>query len=202
MGKSQIRFGRTSTQGVWCISIPTWRITKVEAVFLRCRIERMKSFDFIRMELTEDAYEYHGYYEFISAKNVQNMMTRVNMIILDIQHGNAENSPKKILDLSLTYHWYDEIAAGRKKEEYRKRSGYYYKRLTTQGVLDLFDGRFKHYDAMRFHRGQGSRTTMQVECLGIHIGYGKEEWGAPKEKVFIITLGNILEKSDDGQITK
>lgn len=202
MGKSQLSFWRTSTQGVWCISIPTWRITKAEAVFLRCRIERMKSFDFIRMELTEDAYEYHGYYEFISAKNVQSMTNRLNMIIRDIQHGNAENSPKKILDLSLTYHWYDEIAAGRKKEEYRKRSGYYYKRLTTQGVLDLFDGKFKHYDAVCFHRGQGSRTTMLVECLGIHIGYGKEEWGAPKEKVFIITLGNILEKSDDGQITK
>lgn len=202
MGKSQLSFWRTSTQGVWCISIPTWRITKAEAVFLRCRIERMKSFDFIRMELTEDAYEYHGYYEFISAKNVQSMMTKVNMIIRDIQHGNAENSPKKILDLSLTYHWYDEIAAGRKKEEYRNRSGYYYKRLTTQGVLDLFDGGFKHYDAVRFHRGQGSPTTMLVECLGIHIGYGKEEWGAPKEKVFIIRLGNIIEKSDDGQITK
>ena len=33
-------------------------------------------------------------------------------------------------------------------------------------------------------------------------GIEAAEWGAPKEKVFIITLGNILEKSDDGQITK
>lgn len=108
----------------------------------------------------------------------------------------------KILDLSLTYHWYNEIASGRKKEEYRQLNGYYYKRLTTQGVLDLFDGKFKHYDAVCFHRGQGSRTTMLVECKGIRIGYGKEEWGAPKKKVFIITLGNILEKSDNGQIIK
>lgn len=99
----------------------------------------------------------------------------------------------EILDLSLTYHWFDEIAAGRKKEEYRKLNGYYYKRLTRQGVLDLFDGsRFKHFDAVRFHRGQGSRTTMLVECLDIHIGYGKEEWGAPKEKVFVIRLGKII----------
>lgn len=100
----------------------------------------------------------------------------------------------KILDLSLTYHWYDEIAAGRKKEEYRKRSSYYYKRLTThtQGDCELFYGGIKHFDAVRFHRGQGSRTTMLVECLGIHIGYGKEEWGAPKEKVFIIRLGKII----------
>ena len=87
MGKSQLSFWRTSTQGVWCIRIPTWRITKAEAVFLRCRIERMKSFDFIRIELTEDAYEYYGYYEFVSAKKVQHMMIRVNMFIQDIQHG-------------------------------------------------------------------------------------------------------------------
>ena len=109
----------------------------------------------------------------------------------------------KILDLSLTYHWYDEIAAGRKKEEYRLCSGLYYRRLTHAGVVDLFDGKFRHYDAVRFHRGQGSPTTMLVECLSIHIGYGKEEWGAPpRKKVFIIQLGNIIEKSDDGQITK
>lgn len=102
----------------------------------------------------------------------------------------------KILDLSLTYHWFDEIAAGRKKEEYRLCSSLYYRRLTYAGVVDLFDGQFRHYDAVRFHRGQGSRTTMLVECLGIHIGYGKEEWGAPpRKKVFIIQLGNIISKS-------
>ena len=125
----------------------------------------------------------------------------------------------KILDLSLTYHWYDEIAAGRKKEEYRARKPFYWKRFiypdglnyacykgctdyTTDNCGNCNRMSFRHYDAVRFHRGQGSRTTMLVECLGIHIGYGKEEWGAPKEKVFIIILGNILEKSDDGQITK
>ena len=30
-----------------------------------------------------------------------------------------------VLDLSLTYHWYDEIEAGRKTEEYRDKTDYY-----------------------------------------------------------------------------
>ena len=102
----------------------------------------------------------------------------------------------KVLDLSLTYHWYDEIAAGRKKEEYRTYNQYYYNRLC-YAVLQKLDGTFedcfKPYHAVRFHRGQGSRTTMLVKCLGITIGLGIPELGAPVgKKVFIIKLGDII----------
>ena len=102
----------------------------------------------------------------------------------------------RVLDLSLTYHWYDEIAAGRKTEEYREYNQYYYNRLC-YGVLQKLDGTFedcfKPYHAVRFHRGQGSRTTMLVKCEGISIGYGKPEWGAPTDKkVFIIKLGKQI----------
>ncbi|MBQ4395495.1 MAG: hypothetical protein II825_09420 [Paludibacteraceae bacterium] len=100
-----------------------------------------------------------------------------------------------ILDLSLTYHWYDEIAAGRKLEEYREITDFYRSRLTFSQWrgTDIF----RHYDAVRFHRGQGSPVTMLVECIGIRIGYGREDWGAPKGKqVFVIQLGDILEKKE------
>ena len=99
-----------------------------------------------------------------------------------------------ILDLSLTYHWFDEIAAGRKLEEYRELTDYYRSRL----IFDQWRGSdiFRHYDAVRFHRGQGSPTTMLVECIGIRIGYGRVDWGAPKGKeVFVIQLGDILERA-------
>ncbi len=101
-----------------------------------------------------------------------------------------------ILDLSLTYHWFDEIAAGRKLEEYRELTDFYRSRLYVP--LNQWHGTniFRHYDAVRFHRGQGSPTTMLVECIGIRIGYGREDWGAPKGKqVFVIQLGNIIERS-------
>ena len=104
----------------------------------------------------------------------------------------------KILDLSLTHHWYDEIAAGRKTEEYREYKSYYCRRFLNEvifGFIPVSYKSYRHYDAVRFHRGQGSPVTMLVECKGIKIGYGNPDWGAPKNnQVFIISLGNILTK--------
>ena len=117
----------------------------------------------------------------------------------------------KILDLSLTYHWFDEILSGQKKEEYREMKPFYQKRLLKHlyqcchpdPVLighwePYIKYVFKHYDAVRFHHGQGSRVTMLVECKSISIGYGNPDWGAPtNEQVFIISLGQILSKPDN-----
>lgn len=103
----------------------------------------------------------------------------------------------KILDLSLTYHWYDEIASGRKTEEYREIKKFYMNRLCENYISGFAGFCFipKKYDAIRFHRGQGSPVTMLVQCLGISTGIGKTEWGAPQgKKVFIIRLGRILSK--------
>ena len=120
----------------------------------------------------------------------------------------------RVLDLSLKHRWYDMIASGEKTEEYREIKDFYFKRLNFEWRLHLEDGcykgciDFRHhpekcakcgrfspypYDAVRFHRGQGSPVTMLVECLGITIGKGKPEWGAPEDKeVFIIKLGKRL----------
>lgn len=102
----------------------------------------------------------------------------------------------RILDLSLTYHWYDMIASGVKKEEYREIKEFYIKRFQDFSKLSIHNDAFQHYDAVRFHRGQGGKTTMLVECNGIHIGHGKPEWGAvPGETYFVIELGEILEEN-------
>lgn len=122
----------------------------------------------------------------------------------------------KILDLSLAYKWYDMIASGEKKEEYREIKDYWTKRfidmevveyeqevhnsicrllgltpmqVTCKDALRYFPR--EHYDAVCFHRGQGGRQTMLIECKGISVGYGNPEWGAPADReVFIIKLGN------------
>lgn len=107
----------------------------------------------------------------------------------------------EVLDLSLTYHWFDEIAAGRKLEEYRELTDFYRSRLYVP--LNQWHGAdiFRHYDAVRFHRGQGSPTTLLVECIGIRIGYGRVDWGAPKGKqVFVIQLGDILERAKTTEV--
>lgn len=121
----------------------------------------------------------------------------------------------RILDLSLTYHWYDEIASGRKKEEHREIKHFYKKRLMDACTTEeLFCGgrtcnECKNrmgiypwccpikYDAIRFHRGQGSPTTMLIEFKELRFGYGKTEWGAPDDhEVFIIKLGKIVKQND------
>ena len=61
------------------------------------------------------------------------------------------------------------------------------------GIGRTWVERLGAYDAVRFHRGQGSPVTMLVECLGISVGKGRPEWGAPEDKeVFIIKLGKRL----------
>lgn len=116
----------------------------------------------------------------------------------------------KILDLSLKYHWYDEIESGRKKEEYRKIKPFYKKRIM-DGYLNThlcnntncFSCHARKeifppcspikYNAVRFHRGQGGKTTMLFEIKNIHIGQGRTDWGAPdNEEVFIIKLGDKI----------
>lgn len=84
----------------------------------------------------------------------------------------------RILDLSLTYHWYDEIDAGKKWEEYREDTLFYRKRFMACYRKDriycsqecskcplFLDNSCdcKEYDAIRFHRGQGGKTTMLVK---------------------------------------
>lgn len=103
----------------------------------------------------------------------------------------------KVLDLVLTYKWYDMIASGVKKEEYREIKKFYLKRLCER-YYKAIDGTtiydFKNYDAIRFHRGY-TKTSMLVELKDIRIGKGNPDWGAPEEPVFILSLGEILEKT-------
>lgn len=73
----------------------------------------------------------------------------------------------KILDLSLAYHWYDMIASGEKKEEYREVKEFYIKRLyNLYGTVS--ESHFKHYDAVRFHRGQGGKQLIKNLIKIIH----------------------------------
>ena len=60
-----------------------------------------------------------------------------------------------ILSLILTHRWYDKIANGEKRYEYREIKPFWQKRLFARS-----------YSAVRFHRGYTS-TTMCFELLGI-----------------------------------
>ena len=89
----------------------------------------------------------------------------------------------KILHLTLKKKWFDMIASGEKKEEYREVKPYWNKRL---------DG--KEFDAIKFRNGYAKDSPeMLVELKYIIVDIGVIEWGAPyRVPVYILRLGKIL----------
>ena len=88
----------------------------------------------------------------------------------------------KILHLTLKKKWFDMIASGEKKQEYREIKPYWSKRL-----ID------KKYDVILFRNGyHKDAPKLLIPLTRIWIGYGKTKWGAPLNKeVFILSLGDL-----------
>jgi len=79
----------------------------------------------------------------------------------------------KILNLTLYRKWFDEIASGKKTEEYRSMIPYWTTRL-----LD------NDFDEVHFRNGYGNDAPfMRVEFKGLDI----------RNKTYVIKLGKVLE---------
>ncbi len=89
-----------------------------------------------------------------------------------------------ILHLPIKTEWLDMISAGIKTEEYREIKPYWDKILTNHF------GDFIDYDIVKFHN-YGKDLSVYADFIKIHIGKGKEEWGAEKDvEYYVITLDN------------
>lgn len=104
---------------------------------------------------------------------------------------------KNTLHLPLKKQWYEMIESGIKTEEYREIKPYWTRRFIGMNQ-PLFSFRYgyqqvnvKGYTHVKFSYGYTKRT-MTFEIKEITIGKGKSEWGAPKEDVFIIKLGERI----------
>jgi hypothetical protein len=102
----------------------------------------------------------------------------------------------KILHLTLKKKWFDMIASGEKKEEYREVKEYWVRRLISNhfqcAYAKIPTNYATDYNVVLFRNGHNSNSpTVKVELLGISIGDGKPEWGGGK-KHFILKLGKIL----------
>jgi len=88
----------------------------------------------------------------------------------------------RILTLTLKKHWFDMIASGEKKAEYREIKQYWTTRFN------------KEYDAILFKNGYGANVpSMLIELVSITTGHGIEQWGAPADQqVYILKLGAVL----------
>ena len=95
------------------------------------------------------------------------------------------------LHLTLEKRWFDMIASGVKKEEYREIKSYWIKRLQCTK---------KKYSKIHFHNGYGAHVpSVLVEYKELRSGLVIVEWGAPAcKEVFILTLGDILQGGVSG----
>lgn len=110
----------------------------------------------------------------------------------------------KTLYLPLKKKWYEMIENGIKTEEYREIKPYWKQRLLKCGncwgdyilVVNTYNKGFllfEKFDVVKFSYGYTKRTmTFKIE--DISIGKGKKEWGAPDEDVFIIKIGELIDK--------
>lgn len=97
----------------------------------------------------------------------------------------------RTLYLTLEKKWFDMIASGEKKEEYREMKTYWDVRLA----------KYKSGDIVEFRNGYAKDAPrIQVELKDITCGEGRVLWGAPKGKgVYIIRLGKILTATREGE---
>lgn len=98
----------------------------------------------------------------------------------------------KILHLTLKKKWFDLIASGEKRHEYRECKPYWEKRLIKP------DGNPRHFDEIHFRNGYSKDAPfMRVEF--IRIAHTGPEWCEPRcgevlwPDTIVITLGKILE---------
>jgi hypothetical protein len=98
----------------------------------------------------------------------------------------------RTLTLAVDKKWFDMIASGEKKEEYREIKPYYESRFN------------KSITHIKFTNGYGhSVPSVTVKLLGIGKGIPKPEWSEGEktikqgEESFILALGEIVEVNPD-----
>lgn len=98
----------------------------------------------------------------------------------------------RVLELTIKKKWFDMIASGEKKEEYREIKKHWISRLCE--TKNMLDG-CKEWFAVRFTNGYSkSSPTILLECYGVDFGYGKKEWGAIEGREYRIKKCFRLEK--------
>ena len=92
-------------------------------------------------------------------------------------------APLQVLRLTLKRRWFDMIAAGIKREEYR---------LPGAWILSRLGG--KEYDRIEFKNGYGPDVPCcVVEYLGYDLATGNPAWGAVPGTLYkVIRLGRVI----------
>lgn len=112
-----------------------------------------------------------------------------------MSHKQDTLEGKRVLHLTLKKKWFDMIASGKKKEEYRELKTYWLVRLKRGAKTSITQGDFILFDYIHFTDGYNRPRSINVKFEGTLIGEGKQEWGAePGQQYFVIKLGDIIDK--------
>lgn len=103
----------------------------------------------------------------------------------------------KILHLTLRKKWFDMIASGEKKEEYREIKPSMISKFSSHSKeYNNWHERLKEFDYVHFYNGWACSQkypNFKIEFKGIRMDEGREEWGAePGNMYFVIELGEII----------
>ena len=91
---------------------------------------------------------------------------------------SAQRLGTPILILTIKECWIKKIWSGEKREEYRNITPYYDKRFEKYKNTQSFTVGF---------RAGYSMNSLFISCLcKLHIGKGKENWGAEKDKEYYV----------------
>lgn len=89
-----------------------------------------------------------------------------------------------MLTLPIKKKWYDMILSGEKKEEYREIKPYYTSRLYS--LVNIWVDNEQTVVPILFRNGYSSDSPT-IKCnVTISENYGKEEWGAEKDKLYYV----------------
>lgn len=88
-----------------------------------------------------------------------------------------------MLTLPIKKKWFDMILSGEKKEEYRDLSDYYWVRFMNIWAYPAYWG---EPHQITFRNGYRKDSPSFVATCTLAMGFGKEEWGAEREKRYYI----------------
>ena len=109
----------------------------------------------------------------------------------------VKSSECAVLPLVLKRKWYDMIASGEKREEYRERKPYWEKRI----LRWLYDPRPCHIVAFSCGYNKPGMWFIASTSWNTYIGAERPDLGEPREEHFKIYLIERVQLVDDGRIT-
>lgn len=98
-----------------------------------------------------------------------------------------------MLTLPIKKKWFDMIASGEKKEEYRELSDYYWRRFRWYlGRIKIGESWHRIEFFVNFRNGYQKHSPAIIATCTVRIGEGRPEWGAePGKEYYVLEIHEV-----------